>query len=121
MKARSGSLAYFDDPRLRCTSLEARGCFLELFKTCNALKTPVLRFGDNIPDHRQLAAVIGVIEATLARPLEELAALGLVTIGKAGEITIPALCGEMNRREMNRVNGARGGRPRKVSTTDKEK
>jgi hypothetical protein len=86
---------------------------MELVVLANALKTPVIRFGDHIPAAAKLATVIGAGADEFAEKIAELSVVGLVCAEPDQAIKILLLEREMDRTEVNRANGLRGGRPRK--------
>jgi hypothetical protein len=102
------------DPRIRLVPMDARYLYGELAGICVHLKSSALRFPGFVPNAEALARFVGVADDDVARCIQALCSIGLVTTAADGAYTIPALVEAFSRSEINRANGLRGGRPKSV-------
>jgi endonuclease V-like protein UPF0215 family len=111
---RSPIIGALSDPRLRCISLAGRGLYVDLLRIADALRSPVLRFGDRTPSLDEVSRALGADLDEVKTQIDDLTQFGLIQRGSNGTITVAALAGQFERSEINRANGQRGGRPRKT-------
>ncbi len=113
---RSPILGALSDPRLRCMSLASRGLYVDLLRIADALKSPVIRFGDRTPTLDEISKALGSEIVEVKIQIEALVQVGLVQRAANDAIAIAALARQFERSEINRANGQRGGRPRKTQS-----
>jgi hypothetical protein len=73
----------------------------------------VLRFGSDIMNQKNIAMFIQIDETEIETHMETLLASGLLVRDADGAIECPMLTAAVTRSEINRINGKKGGRPRK--------
>lgn len=101
------------DPRLAYLPLAARMLWLVLVRRMQALGHSVLLFGSEIPNRREIAMMVAVPETELETHLAPLLARGLLMAREDGALECPLLAARLKRAETARINGLKGGRPRK--------
>lgn len=101
------------DPRLACLPLAVRALWLVLVRRMQALGQSVLVFGSEIPNPAEIAMMVPMAETELETQLAPLLARGLLVRREDGALESPLLAGRMKRAETARINGLKGGRPRK--------
>jgi hypothetical protein len=105
--------AFETDPRLRCLPLAVRALWLVLLRRMQQLGQSVLVFGSEIPNPAEIAMMVPMAETELETQLAPLLARGLLVRREDGALESPLLAGRMKRAEAARINGLKGGRPRK--------
>jgi hypothetical protein len=105
--------AFETDPRLACLPLAVRALWLVLVRRMQALGQSVLVFGSEIPNPAEIAMMVPMAETELETQLAPLLARGLLVRREDGALESPLLAGRMKRAETARINGLKGGRPRK--------
>ena len=102
-----------NDARLRAAPLAAQAVWMRLMVTMDALGISVLRFG-SMPHNLTLVSKAACIDETeLETHLAILVAYGLLRLEPDGAIAAPIPIGTDRRAEAARINGLKGGRPRK--------
>lgn len=110
----AGVLAVFEnDVRLLGLPLAARALWLLLVRRMQGMGLSVLTFGSDIPNPAEIARVVAVSETELETHLVPLLARGLLVRREDGALSCPLLEARDKRAETARINGLRGGRPRK--------
>ena len=102
------------DPRLRALPLAPRMLWFALVRAMQSLSVSVLRFGDAVPDAREIAMMVGIAESELEANLQPILARGLLEREADGALASPMLKGMIARSEINRANGLRGGATRRA-------
>lgn len=105
--------AFETDPRLACLPLAVRALWLVLVRRMQQLGESVLVFGSEIPNPAEIAMMIPMAETELETHLAPLLARGLLVRRDDGALESPLLAARQKRAETARINGLKGGRPRK--------
>lgn len=105
--------AFETDPRLACLPLAVRALWLVLVRRMQRLGQSVLLFGSEIPNPAEIAMMVPIAETELETHLAPLLARGLLVRRDDGALESPLLAGRQKRAETARINGLKGGRPRK--------
>lgn len=106
------------DPRLRALPLAARAVWLEIVAGLVAF-APAGRIRFPHPVTEAVARWVGGSETEIETHLETLAQLGLVSLDDDRRgLAVPELAAAAARSEINRINGLKGGRPRKHRPPD---
>ena len=105
--------AFETDPRLACLPLAVRALWLVLVRRMQQLGQSVLVFGSDIPNPAEIAMMVPMAETELETHLGPLLARGLLVRRDDGALESPLLAARMKRAETARINGLKGGRPRK--------
>lgn len=105
--------AFETDPRLACLPLAVRALWLVLVRRMQQLGQSVLVFGSEIPNQAEIAMMVPMAETELETQLAPLLARGLLVRRDDGALESPLLAARMKRAETARINGLKGGRPRK--------
>jgi hypothetical protein len=105
--------AFERDPRLACLPLAVRALWLVLVRRMQQLGQSGLVFGSDIPNPREIAMMVAVSETELETHLEPLLARGLLVRRADGALESPLLAARQKRAETARINGLKGGRPRR--------
>ncbi len=105
--------AFETDPRLACLPLAVRALWLVLVRRMQQLGQSVLVFGSEIPNPAEIAMMVPMAETELETHLVPLLARGLLVRREDGALESPLLAGRAKRAETARINGLKGGRPRK--------
>jgi hypothetical protein len=107
-------MAMFEgDPRLACLPLAVRALWLVLVRKMQQLGQSALVLGSEIPKPSEVAMMVAVSETELETYLEPLMARGLLVRRADGALECPLLVARQSRSETARINGLKGGRPRK--------
>lgn len=118
----AGVLAAFEsDPRLMCLPLAVRGLWLLLVRRMQALGQVALVLGSDIPKPDEVAMMVGVPVTELETHLVPLLARGLLVRRADGALECPLLAAGQKRAETSRINGLRGGRPRKDGSPPRQR
>lgn len=105
--------AFETDPRLMALPLAVRGLWLALVLRMRRMGQSALVFGSVVPNLREIAMLVPCEETELETQLPELLARGLLVRRSDGALESPLLAARMKRAETARINGLKGGRPRK--------
>jgi len=105
--------AFETDPRLACLPLAVRALWLVLVRRMQRLGGSVLAFGSEIPNLREIAMMVATDETELQTQIEQLLARGLLVRRDDGALASPLLAAREKRAETARINGLKGGRPRR--------
>lgn len=101
------------DPRLACLPLGARMVWLLLVRRMQAMGLAGLRLGSVVPNRAEIAMMVSVAETELETQLMPLLARGLLVVAADGALESPLLLARQKRAETARINGLKGGRPRR--------
>lgn len=106
------------DPRLRALPLAARAVWLEIVAGLVAFApTGRIRLPNSVPE--SVARWVGGSVTEIETHLQTLAGLGLVAIDDDGQgLSVPEIVAAAKRSEINRINGLKGGAPRKHRPPD---
>ena len=102
------------DARFRMLPMGCRWLWVALLRLAQANSVSVIRFGSRVPSFEQLAAMIATTQADLEAHLPALLEWGLLVREEDGALAAPFLRAAITRSEINRINGMKGGRPRKT-------
>lgn len=105
--------AYETDPRLLALPLAVRGLWLALVLRMRRMGQSVLLLGSVVPNLREIAMLVPMAETELETQLEQLLAHGMLVRREDGALECPLLAARMKRAETARINGLKGGRPRR--------
>lgn len=105
--------AYESDPRLLSLPLAVRGLWLALVLRMRRMGQSVLLLGSVVPNLREIAMLVPMEETELETQLSALLARGLLVRREDGALECSLLAARMKRAETARINGLKGGRPRK--------
>lgn len=105
--------AFETDPRLACLPLAVRALWLVLVRRMQQLGQSVLVFGSEIPNQAEIAMMVPIAETELETQLAPLLARGLLVRREDGALESPLLAARQKRAETARINGLKGGRPRR--------
>lgn len=105
--------AYETDPRLLSLPLGVRGLWLALVLRMRRMGQSVLLLGSVVPNLREIAMLVPMEETELETQLDVLLARGLLVRREDGALESPLLAARLRRAETARINGLKGGRPRK--------
>lgn len=105
--------AYENDPRLLALPLAVRGLWLALVLRMRRMGLSVLMLGSVVPNLREIAMLVPMAETELETQLEALLAHGMLVRREDGALESPLLAARQKRAETARINGLKGGRPRK--------
>jgi hypothetical protein len=105
--------AYETDPRLLSLPLAVRGLWLALVLRMRRMGQSVLVLGSVVPNLRDIAMLVPMAETELETQLDALLARGLLVRREDGALESPLLAARLKRAETARINGLKGGRPRK--------
>jgi len=105
------------DPRLAALPLAVRALWLVLVRRMQALGGAALVFNGHVPEPREVAMLVPMAETDLETQLAPLLARGLLVRREDGALACPMLeaqaAARARRAETARINGLKGGRPRK--------
>ncbi|WP_372918691.1 hypothetical protein [Sandarakinorhabdus sp.] len=105
--------AFEGDPRLTGLSLAVRALWLVLVRRMQRIGEVALVYGSVVPDAAEVARLVPVSVTELETYLEPLLARGLLVLRADGALACPLLEARRSRSETARINGLKGGRPRK--------
>lgn len=105
--------AFDTDPRLMGLPLAVRALWLVLVRRMMQMGQSVLMMGSEIPNPAGIAMLVPMPETELETHLAPLLARGLLVRREDGALESPLLQARMRRAETARINGLKGGRPRK--------
>lgn len=105
--------AYETDPRLLALPLAVRGLWLALVLRMRRMGLSVLMLGSAVPNLRQIAMLVPMPETELETQLAALLEHGMLVRREDGTLESPLLAARQKRAETARINGLKGGRPRK--------
>lgn len=108
--------AYENDPRLLALPLAVRGLWLALVLRMRRMGLSVLMLGSAVPNLRQIAMLVPMAETELETQLDALLVHGMLVRREDGALESPLLAARQKRAETARINGLKGGRPRKDGT-----
>jgi hypothetical protein len=108
--------AFTSDPKIYTLPLAARALWLVLTRRMQEMGLSVLMFGSEIPNPAGIALMVSVSETELETQMAPLLARGLLVRREDGALESPLLAGRVKRAETARINGLKGGRPRKDGT-----
>ncbi|MBU6246522.1 MAG: hypothetical protein KGN77_02100 [Xanthomonadaceae bacterium] len=104
------------NPALATAPLAARAVWLALVRAMQAAGVSVLRWGSHVPNRAELAMLVAASETETETEINRLVARGLLVLEPDDAIASPLLGAAAKRSETNRINGMKGGRPRKDGT-----
>lgn len=114
--------AFEGDPRLAALPLAVRALWLVLVRRMQALGEVALVFGSVVPDAREVSLLVSINETELETHLQPLLARGLLVRREAdGALACPLLEGRRSRSDAARINGLKGGRPRKDGSPPRQR
>jgi hypothetical protein len=111
--ASAAILETLGDPRVVTMPAAAQLVWIRVVTAMQKASIGVLRFGSEIMNHSDIALFIAVRETELETHLKTIVERGLLTIDGDGAIACPMLIQAISRSEINKINGSKGGRPRK--------
>lgn len=106
------------DPRLLTLPLAAQAVWIRLVTVMERHGISVLRFGSEIQNPREVAMMACIPETELEPNLALLIGRGLMERDGDGAVMCPLLAQAQKRANINRINGLKGGRPRKNAAPD---
>ncbi len=101
------------NPALKTASLASRAVWLALLRAMQVGAVSVLRFGSHVPNRMELAMLVAASETETETEIAALVERGLLVREADGALASPLLQRIAKRSETNRINGLKGGRPRK--------
>jgi len=101
------------DPRVVTLPAAAQTLWIRVITAMQNSGISVLRFGSDIMKPSEIGLFVGIAETEIETHLGRLIERGLLRRDDDGAVICPMLAASMSRAEINRINGKRGGRPRK--------
>lgn len=101
------------DARLQCLPLAVRMLWLVLVRKMQQMGQVALMLGSDVPKPSEVALLATCTETELETHLEPLLARGLLVRRADGALESPLLLARQARANTARINGLKGGRPRK--------
>ena len=101
------------DPRVVTMQPGAQTLWIRVVSSMQAGGISVLRFGSENMNRTGIALFIQIAETEIETHMETLLERGLLVRGADGAIGCPMLMQAVTRSEINKINGSKGGRPRK--------
>jgi hypothetical protein len=101
------------DPRVVTMAPAAQLVWIRVITAMQNSQISVLKFGSDIMNRSGIALFIQVAESEVETHLQTIIDRGLLTRDDDGAISCPMLVQAATRAEINRINGSKGGRPRK--------
>jgi hypothetical protein len=119
MAKRCASAAILDtlrDPRVFTMQPGAQLLWLRLVTAMQNQNLSVLRIGSDIMKPNEISMLIQLPETEIETHTQTLIDRGLLGRDHDGALTCPMLVAAVTRSEINKINGSKGGRPRKDSS-----
>lgn len=110
-----------NDARLVCLPLAVRALWLVLVRRMQEMGQSALVLGSHIPEPSEVALLVRVSVTELETHLEPLLARGLLVRRADGALECPLLAARQSRAETARINGLKGGRPRKDGSAARQR
>lgn len=110
-------LDVMDEARMRTLAPDVRMLWLDIARLMQRDGISVLRFGNAVVETKSLSRLVfrpeTETETELESKITELCERGLLAREADGALACPVLAPSLSRSEINRINGSKGGRPRK--------
>jgi hypothetical protein len=100
-------------PALRALPAAARWIWIAVARSMMKSGVSVLRFGSAVVSAREIALGLAIGETEWEAAVPVLVERGMLSVEDDGAIACPYLARLITRSEINRINGSKGGRPRK--------
>lgn len=116
MAKRCASAAILDtmrEPRVFTMQPGAQLLWLRLVTAMQNQNISVLRFGSDVMKPNEISMFIQLPETEIETHTETLIGRGLLNRDQDGALICPMLAAAVTRSEINKINGSKGGRPRK--------
>ncbi len=101
------------DPRVITMPLAAQAVWMRIITAMQVSQISVLKIGSEIMNPKGIALFVGVSESEIETNLETVLGRRLLIRDDEGAVTCPMLAASTARSEINRINGLKGGRPKK--------
>ncbi len=101
------------DPRVVTMPAAAQLLWIRVVTAMQNSNISVLRFGNDIMNQTGIALFVAIAETEIETHLKTLIERNLLARDADGAIECPMLVQAVSRSEINRINGSKGGRPRK--------
>lgn len=101
------------DPRVVTMAPAAQTVWIRIVTAMQNSGISVLKFGSDIMNQTGIALFIQVAETELETHLQTILDRGLLSRDSDGSLVCPMLVAATSRSEINKINGSKGGRPRK--------
>jgi len=104
------------DPRVVTMPAAAQTVWIRIVTAMQASGISVLKIGNQMMNRTGIALFIQIAETEIETHLETIIERGLLARDADGAVSCPMLQQAATRSEVNRINGSKGGRPRKDGT-----